>query len=116
MKDLRTGRVRAREPRLVVTDAIFKVSLSGHARAQAMGRKTQHAGVRGAVRVEDGVLDVSNMEEIRYDPSVAPTFRRVRDGLPMAAAREVVLTVEDGRARMFAAGLRPTVDERRKES
>lgn len=107
VRDTRTGRVAHHARRVDLRDVTFAVGAKGRERVLAERRKNVHAGARGEVAaIDGGTFDPAGWEGVTYNPYRHATFVRVADEAPVSGADEVAMVIEDGKARVYARGLR----------
>jgi hypothetical protein len=109
VKDTRTGRVTHHAQMVVIQDATFAVSQAGRARVLRERRKNVHAGVRGTPTWIDPApmdLQMTGWTRITYNPYKYDSFVRASDERPVFGADEVRMVIRNGRARIFARGIR----------
>lgn len=109
VKNTRTGRVEAHAQMVVIEDAVFAVSEAGRQRVLRERRKNVHAGVRGTAALIDPAPAqpvMSGWTRVTYNPYRFSTFVRARDERPVVGADEIRMVIRNGRARVYARGLR----------
>jgi hypothetical protein len=110
-KNTRTGRVEAHARVVHVTDADLVVRPAGRARVLREKCKNVHAGVRGQCWAWTSST-FAREEFLRggvrltYNPYKYDSFVRASDERPVVGADEVLMVIRDGKAQMFARGLR----------
>lgn len=105
IRDRKTNRVTNKDrlvERVVVSDVVFKVSMSGYQRMLREKRRRVHAWAVGVID-PDGT-DVSRCTvALRYSPWTRPEFFREDTGEPVWTAKRVVFYCSaHGTARMLA--------------
>lgn len=106
VRNTKTGLVVDHARRVKMTDVTFAVGQKGRERVLAEGRKNVHAGVRGE-QVEVHRANLRGYERMTYNPYKHTTFVRASDQAPVEGADMVLLLIrEDGRAQIWAKGLR----------
>jgi hypothetical protein len=88
VKDTATGRVVAHAARVVLSDAVFKVSEAGRQRVLLTRQKNVHAGAVGVL--EPGSHTGRPRCRIRYNPYLHSTFVDLA-GRPVSSAGLVVM-------------------------
>lgn len=91
---------------MVIRDAQFVVSQAGRARVLRERCKNVHAGVRGTWEVVDEPLSMKGWARVTYNPYKYDSFVRARDERPLEGADEVRMVIREGRARVYARGIR----------
>jgi len=105
-RNTRSGRVEAHAEQVVIHDAEFVVSEAGRARVLRERSKNVHAGVRGRCELPSEELSLRGWTRVTYNPYKYDSFVRASDEAPVVGADEVRMVIRDGRARVFARGLR----------
>jgi hypothetical protein len=105
-RNTRSGRVEAHARQVVIHDAEFVVSEAGRARVLRERSKNVHAGVRGRCELPSEELSLRGWTRVTYNPYKYDSFVRASDEAPVVGADEVRMVIRDGRARVFARGLR----------
>jgi hypothetical protein len=106
VKNVRSGLVQAHATAVVVRDAELVVSEAGRQRVLREKAKNVHAGVRGHVVELDSPQSVRGWTRLTYNPYKYDSFVRASDEAPVVGADEVRMVIRDGRARVYAKGLR----------
>lgn len=106
VKGCRSGRVFAHAQAVRITDAAFAVSEAGRQRVLRERSKNVHAGVRGTVEVNPASADLRGWTKVTYNPYKYDSFVRASDERPVVGADEVQMVIRNGRARVYAKGLR----------
>ncbi len=110
VREVKTGLVIHHANELVIENARFSVGQKGRERVLREKRKNVHAGVRGAW--PDGWVEsvtapnLRGFQRITYNPYKHTTFVRARDEAPVEGADLVVCAIRNGRARIYAKGLK----------
>lgn len=107
VKNTKTGRVQAHAREVSIHDATFAVSEAGRQRVLRERKKNVHAGVRGEMRtglVEERTL--RGWTRVTYNPYRYDSFVRAKDERPVEGADEVRMVIREGRARVYARGIR----------
>ena len=103
VRDTKSGLVVGHANEATVRDAVFRVSQAGRERVLRERSKNVHAGVRGTTTMEGG--SVKGWTRLTYNPYKYKSFVTAKSERPVAAAQEVRLRSENGRARMYARGI-----------
>ena len=107
VRNTKTGLVVKHAEQAWLLDATFAVGQKGRERVLAEGRKNVHAGVRGDwIATYGEPLDLRGLQRVTYNPHKNTTFVRARDGVPVEGADQVFFVIRNGRARIYAKGLR----------
>lgn len=105
-KNTRTGRVEAHARQVVIRDAEFVVSEAGRVRVLRERSKNVHAGVRGTCELPTEELSLRGWTKVTYNPYKYDSFVRASDEAPVIGADEVRMVIRNGRARVYAKGLK----------
>lgn len=113
VKNTRTGRIHEHAAFIIIKNATFAVSQAGRARVLRERRKNVHAGVRGQLYGSCGArwhrlmaASLRGWTRVTYNPYKYDSFVRAHDERPVIGADEVRMVIKDGRARVYARGLR----------
>jgi hypothetical protein len=80
VRDVKTGRVICHAERLLLRNAVFKVSAAGRLRVLREQRKNVHAGIEGELCLDPAVDCSRFTAEVKYDPYQADHFYLVASG------------------------------------
>jgi len=89
LREVKSRKVIAREPVVVLEDCSFKVSEKGRQRVLREKRKNVHAGVQGTLIERTRVG--GKLVQITYDPYKYSSFVRVDTLEPVIEAKKVIL-------------------------
>lgn len=89
LRDIKSGRVIAHSPTVLLENAVFKVYQSARNEVLCTHQKNIHAGVEGDV-VFSGKIPKST-RQVRYNPYIADHFFFEKPGTPVTHAKKVLL-------------------------
>lgn len=98
------GRVVAHVSGFTLKDARFSVQPAGNAKVRAEGRKNVHAFIRGEWVNDTPAVSLFLHGGVTYNPYQHTTFVARVTNQPIRRALNVMGTIRDGRANLFACG------------